>query len=106
MKSHTGAAMVLGKVLVYGVSSKHKLNMKIPTEGELVGVDDASPLMFWTGYYLEARGWAMKENVAFQDNQSAMLLEQNCKSSSSKRTHHINIRYFLSRIGFSPRSYL
>jgi hypothetical protein len=30
----------------------------------------------------------------FQDNQSAMLLEKNGRGSSSKRTRHINIRYF------------
>ena len=30
----------------------------------------------------------------FQDNQSAILLENNGKKSSSKRTRHINIRYY------------
>jgi hypothetical protein len=30
----------------------------------------------------------------FQDNKSAILLEKNGKASSSKRTKHINIRYF------------
>ena len=30
----------------------------------------------------------------YQDNQSAILLENNGKRSSSKRTKHINIRYF------------
>ena len=30
----------------------------------------------------------------FQDNQSAILLEKNGKKSSSKRTRHINIRYY------------
>ena len=30
----------------------------------------------------------------FQDNQSAILLENNGKKSSSKRTKHINIRYY------------
>jgi hypothetical protein len=34
------------------------------------------------------------ENIVFQDNRSAMLLEKNGKASSSKRTKHINIRYF------------
>jgi hypothetical protein len=32
--------------------------------------------------------------VVFQDNQSAMLLENNGKMSSSKRTRHLEIRYF------------
>ena len=30
----------------------------------------------------------------YQDNQSAILLENNGKKSSSKRTRHINIRYY------------
>ena len=30
----------------------------------------------------------------FQDNQSVILLENNGKKSSSKRTRHINIRYY------------
>ena len=30
----------------------------------------------------------------FQDNQSAILLENNGKKSSSERTRHINIRYY------------
>ena len=30
----------------------------------------------------------------YQDNQSAVLLEKNGKASSSRRTRHINIRYF------------
>ena len=30
----------------------------------------------------------------YQDNQSAILLENNGKKSSSKRTRHINITYY------------
>ena len=36
----------------------------------------------------------MSDNVIFQDNKSTMLLERNRKASSSKRTGHINVRYF------------
>ena len=32
-------------------------------------------------------------NVIYQDNQSAIILEKNGSRSSSKRTSHINIRY-------------
>ena len=32
--------------------------------------------------------------IVYQDNMSAMLLEKNGRASSSKRTRHINIRYF------------
>ncbi len=36
----------------------------------------------------------MNDNIIFQDNKSAMLLKRNGKASSSKRTKHINFRYF------------
>ena len=36
----------------------------------------------------------IQNNVIYQDNQSAIRLEKNCKQSNSKRTMHINIRYY------------
>ena len=36
----------------------------------------------------------IQDNVIYQDNQSAIRLEKNGKQSSSKRTRHINIRYY------------
>jgi hypothetical protein len=43
---------------------------------------------------MKAQGYGVKDNVLFQDNKSSILLEKNGKASSSKRTKHINIRYF------------
>ena len=37
----------------------------------------------------------MEASLLYQDNMSAMLLETNGKASSSKRTKHIKIKYFL-----------
>ena len=34
------------------------------------------------------------DTIVYQDNKSAILLEKNGKASSSKRTKHMNIRYF------------
>jgi hypothetical protein len=42
---------------------------------------------------MKAQGYGVKENVLFQNNKSSILLENNGKASSSKRTKHINIRY-------------
>ena len=36
----------------------------------------------------------MSDNVVYQDNQSAILLEKNGTRSSGKRTRHLDIRYF------------
>jgi hypothetical protein len=94
MKSHTGATMSLGKGSAYARSTRQKLNTKSSTEAELVGVDDLMPQILWTKYFLEAQGYEVRDSLIFQDNQSTMLLAKNGRGSSSKRTRHINIRYF------------
>ena len=52
------------------------------------------PAMCWTRYFMEAQGYDVTENIGFQDSKSAILLEKNGKASSTKRTKHINIRYY------------
>ena len=94
MKSHTGGTFSLGKGSVYSLSQKQRLNTKSSTEAELVGVDDGMPLVVWTRNFITAQGYKVKDNVVYQDNQSAMLLEKNGRASSGRRTRHIDIRYF------------
>ena len=36
----------------------------------------------------------VKETLVYQDNMGSMLLEKNGRSSSSKWTRHMNIRFF------------
>jgi hypothetical protein len=59
-----------------------------------VGADDFMPAICWTHYFTEAQGYGVKDSVLFQDKKSSILLEKNGKASRSKRTKHINIRYF------------
>ena len=40
------------------------------------------------------QGYDVKDNVVYQDNQSAILMERNGRASSGRRTRHVNIRYF------------
>jgi hypothetical protein len=94
LKGHTGATMSLGKGSILSASTKQKLNTRSSTECELVGVDDAMCRIIWTRYFLIEQGYDPKESIVYQDNQSAMLLEKNGIASSSKRTRHIEIRYF------------
>jgi hypothetical protein len=75
-------------------STKKKLNTQSSTETQIVGADDSMSAIFWTRYFMKAQGYGVKDNVLCQDNKSSILLEKNGKSSSSKRTKHINIRYF------------
>ena len=46
--------------------------------------------------FMEAQGFRVNANIIYQDNQSAILLERNGRGSSSKRTKHINMRFFFA----------
>ena len=93
-KGHTGRMMSLGKGAIISSSKKQKLNVRSSTEGELVGVDDMSPMVLWVKYFLESHEYIVEHNMILQDNKSAILLEKNGRASSSKRTKHIHARYF------------
>ena len=93
-KSHTGAVMSYGKGAAQSISRKQKLNTRSSTEAELVGTDDVSVMILWTKLFMEAQGYEIKTNLLYQDNKSSILLLNNGKRSSSKRTRAFNIRYF------------
>ena len=93
-KSHTGAIMSYGTGAPITMSRKQKLNTRSSTEAELVGADDLSTMILWTKLFLEDQGYEVKKNILYQDNKAAILLEENGKKSSSKRTRALNIRYF------------
>ena len=92
-KSHTGAVLTLGKGAVNTISAKQKLNTRSSTEAELVGADDTVTQALWTKNFLSEQGYT-SETTIYQDNTSAILLEKKGTESSSKRTRHINIRYY------------
>ncbi len=52
------------------------------------------PAVLWTRYFLRCQGYEVNDNIMYQDNKSAILLERNGKASSSRRTKYIDIRYF------------
>jgi hypothetical protein len=94
MRGHTGAGLSLGRGFPITSSTKHKLNTRSSTEAELVSVDDCMPMILWSRYFLLEQGYNVEDNILFQDNRSAILLEKNGRTSSSKRTKHINVRYY------------
>ena len=51
-------------------------------------------MVLWTNNFLSDQGYEVKRNILFQDNRSAMLLEENGRSSAGKRSKHLNVRYF------------
>ena len=86
--------MTLGRGAPIVLSTKQKMNTRSSTECELVRADDLMPAVLWTRYFLKCQGYEVNDNIMYQDNKSAILLERNGKASSSKRTKHIDIRYF------------
>jgi len=93
-KGHTGAAMTLGEGAVMSFSHKHKINARSSTEDELIGVDNAITKILWSLNFMRSQGHNINHALLYQDNRSAILLEVNGKLSSSKRTKHINKKYF------------
>ena len=93
-KSHTGAVMTMGGGAMQTLTRKQKLNSRSSTEAELIGVDDAITQVLWTKLFMEAQGYPIEKNILYQDNQSAILLETNGRSSAGKRSRAINIRYY------------
>jgi hypothetical protein len=94
LRSHTGGLLSLGKGSVQSISTKQKINTTSSTETELVAASDLMPHILWTNYFLNWQGYNVKDTILYQDNKSAILLEKNGKKSSTKRTKHINVRYF------------
>ena len=94
MKGHSGGTLSLGQGCLYSTSTKQKLVTRSSTESEVVGVHDVLPQVLWTGHFLKAQGFEVKDTKLYQDNMSSILLEKNGRSSSTRRTRHMEIRYF------------
>ena len=90
-KSHTGWIITMGKGAIQSSSIKQKLVTQSTCESELVGADNASTKILWTKLFMEAQGYDIRENILYQDNKSTILLLNNGKASSGKRTRAINI---------------
>jgi len=87
-------SLPVGKGAAYSTSCKQKLNTKSLTKAELVAIDDAIGKILWTRNSLMAQGMYIPTTTIYQDNKSTILLAQNGKSSSSRCTQHLDIRYF------------
>ena len=84
----------MGYGVIHARAGKQKINTKSSTESELVGVAEYIPYNIWLLMFLEEQGYGIENNIVYQDNQSAILLERNGRNSCTGNTRHINIRYF------------
>ena len=84
----------MGHGVFCSISSKQKINTNSSTFAELVGVADYFPKTSYAKLFLEAQGVKVKKNIIMQDNTSAINMEENGRSSCSKRSRHLNIKCF------------
>ena len=96
MRGHTGGGLSKGREFPVVTSTKKKLKTRSSTETYIVGVYDCMPSVCWTWYFLEIQDYNFTENIVYQGNQIAILLENNGKASGSNITKHINIQFLFS----------
>ena len=81
----------MGDGAITSLSRKQGMNTRSSTKVEVVATDEITSPMIWTQFFLEAQGYPVKENILYQDNKSAMLLETNGCKSAGKCSHHLSI---------------
>ena len=57
------------------VFSKQNINIRSSTKSKIVGVDQLMPSVLCARIFLEYQGYGVTENIIYQDNKSAILLE-------------------------------
>ena len=92
-RSQGGLAMSLGIGAIKARSHKLGLTTKSSAESETVTTSDNASEVIWLREFLVHQGYNMGAAVVRQDNQAAMTL-LNKGRSDSKRTKHINTRFF------------
>ena len=96
-KSHTGACIMIGDAgPVLAESCRQQIVTKSSTEAELVALSDSTNQLLHMRRFLSAQGHPQGPATIYQDNMSCMALQDKGRSTS-KRTRHINIRYFWTK---------
>ena len=81
MRSQTGRSIALGQGIIHEKSIIQKLNTKRSTESEVVGFSDYVPPNIQIKNFLQYQGYHIKNNILYQDNQSAIRMEENGRNS-------------------------
>ena len=105
MKGQTGATFTMGHGSIYSNSLKQKIVAQSSTEAELIGVHDILPQILWTCNFLISQGYPVQKNVVYQDNMSAMLLENNGRKSSTNEPSILSYVIFSYMIKYNRIRY-
>ena len=94
MRGHTGGIISMGKGMLHCKASGQKINTRSTTESELIGVSEYLPYNIWYILFFGAQGYEIKQNILFQDNESAIKMEINGRNSCTGNSRHIEIKHF------------
>ena len=85
----------MGKGAIVNISRKHKMNLAISAESELVSISDVLGMIMWCKYFMKAQGYRIENKILYQYNKSTILLAKNGRMLDGKNSKHINNRLFL-----------
>ena len=94
IRGHTGDTMSMGRGTLHNKSSKQKLNTRSTTESELVGVSEYLPYDLWQVNFFMEQGYDIRNNIIYQDNESAIKMERNGRNSCTGNSRHVDIKFF------------
>jgi hypothetical protein len=94
MRSHSGLLGSLGRGAIFARSTTQKLNTTSSTEAEIVASSEILSQALWTQSFLRNQGYKVKNGLLYQNNQAAMLIQNNGVLSRRRRSRHIDIRFF------------
>ena len=72
MRSHTGGSISMGHRVLQEKVSVQRLNAKISTDAELVGVSEYLPYNLWLIIFLHGQVYGIMNNVVYQYNQTSI----------------------------------
>jgi hypothetical protein len=65
MRGHTGGAMTMETGFPLNKLTKHKLNTRSSTKGEIVAVDNLILQILWVHLFMKAQGFAVSNNILY-----------------------------------------
>ena len=81
--------------------SKQKKFTRSSTKAEIFGADNRLPQFLWNLYFMVDQWFNTEGSILYQDNLRVMLLETNGRGSSTLRTTHIQVRYYMIKCRIS-----
>ena len=92
-KSQGGSCIGLGRGHIHASTASLKSNTQSSAETEFLSTGDNIPDAIFIKNYLTQQGYDLPPAIIYQDNEAAIKLCEN-GIASSKRSRHIDIRYF------------